>query len=122
MNPLRQARESLGLRVKDVADQTGIDQALVCKFESGQRIPTAKQADALAKLLSMDATTLQVYCLARRILALTGTGELALQAIRAAEAELSGTDKKEEIAVDEILQEMEVLKSMLLRKNALKRG
>ena len=101
---LRQARESRGLRVRDVAGQTGIDQALICKFESGERIPTSQQADALAKLYALPHDELQLYRLTRKILALTGTDEFALRAIRAAEAEITGNAKKDEVAVDEILR------------------
>ncbi len=116
MNPLKQAREALGLRVKDVAGQTGIDQALICKFESGERIPTPKQADALAILLRIEPENLQVYRLSRKILGLTADRDIALKALRVAEAELSGVERKDEVPVDEILKEMDVLRAMLLKK------
>ena len=118
MKLLREAREAKNLRVRDVADATGIDQALVCKFESGERIPTEVQARALATLLSIPNEDLQVFRLARKILAVAGTGDRALKAIRAAEAEITGVEKKEEIAVEEILQEMDVIRAMLLKKKA----
>ncbi len=116
MNLLRQGRESRGLRIKDVAEQTKIDQALICKFESGERIPTEKQADALARLLEIDPEEIQVYRLSQKILAVTGTGHRALKAIRSAEEQITGNHKKEEVPVDEILKEMDVLRAMLLRK------
>lgn len=46
---LRCERETRGLALREVAERTGLDFTLLSRFETGNRIPTEEQADALAK-------------------------------------------------------------------------
>ena len=55
---LREAREKKSLKTREVAQLLGIDQALVSKFESGNRKPTREQVGKLASLLEIDYDTL----------------------------------------------------------------
>lgn len=50
---LKLARNTKGILVKDLAAKADIDQALVSKFESGQRLPTRIQAIKLAQALDI---------------------------------------------------------------------
>ena len=50
---LKQGREASGLSTRALAHQSGIDQALISKFENGNRIPTQAQARLLAELLGI---------------------------------------------------------------------
>jgi transcriptional regulator with XRE-family HTH domain len=45
---LKISREKKGLLIRELAQQLGIDQALVSKFESGNRKPTREQILKLA--------------------------------------------------------------------------
>lgn len=64
---LKKAREQQGLRVRELANKLGIDQALVSKFESGQRIPTRKQIFELATALEISAQDLLSLWLKEKI-------------------------------------------------------
>ena len=50
---LKLARNTKGILVKELAAKADIDQALVSKFESGQRLPTRIQAIKLAQVLDI---------------------------------------------------------------------
>ena len=75
--------------LREVAQQLGIDQALVSKFESGARKPTRAQVHQLADILDVDANELMVSWLKEKILYEIGDDtNLALRAMVAAEAEI----------------------------------
>ena len=46
---LKNAREQKGLKTRELAQLSGIDQALISKFESGARKPTKDQIVKLVK-------------------------------------------------------------------------
>ena len=85
---LKTAREKKGLMTREVAQQLGIDQALVSKFESGTRKPTRKQVIKLAEILDLNTETLLIEWLKEKILYEIGDDELALKAIVAAEEQV----------------------------------
>jgi transcriptional regulator with XRE-family HTH domain len=49
-----------GLKTREVAQLVGIDQALISKFESGNRRPTKEQVVKLAILLEIDFESIMV--------------------------------------------------------------
>lgn len=50
---LRRHRQNTAL--SDVAARAGLDLTLLSRFEHGQRVPTAEQAEALARCFGVDA-------------------------------------------------------------------
>ncbi len=54
---LRVERDADGLVLRDVAEGTGLDLTLLCRLESGDRLPTEEQVDALARFFKADAAT-----------------------------------------------------------------
>jgi transcriptional regulator with XRE-family HTH domain len=58
---LKEARELKGLKNERVAQLAGIDQALISKFESGNRRPTKEQVVKLAILLEIDFESIMVW-------------------------------------------------------------
>ena len=64
---LKSAREKKGLLVREVAQQLGIDQALVSKFETGSRLPTRNQILDLANLLEIPTKQLITHWLKEKI-------------------------------------------------------
>jgi Fic family protein/DNA-binding XRE family transcriptional regulator len=85
---LKSAREKKGLMLREVAQQLGIDQALVSKFESGKRKPTRDQVTKLAHLLNIPVDDLMVAWLKEKILYEIGNDDLALKAMALAEEQI----------------------------------
>lgn len=85
---LKNGREKIGLKTREVAQLLSIDQALISKFESGARKPTKEQVIKLAELLEIDYETLMIAWLKEKILYEIENEEFALKAITAAEQEL----------------------------------
>lgn len=85
---LKTARQKKGLMIRQVAQELGIDQALVSKFESGARKPTKVQLKKLAQLLQLNEQELVVTWLKEKILYEIGDEDFVLEALMAAEEEL----------------------------------
>ncbi len=85
---LKSAREKKGLLIREVANKLGIDQALVSKFESGNRKPTKPQLKKLASILDIDERELMVAWLSERIMYEIKDEEFGLEALVAAEEQM----------------------------------
>ena len=66
---LKNARQKKGLKLREVAAALGVDQSLISKFESGDRLPTEKQLRELAHILEVSHRTLLVEWLSLKVLA-----------------------------------------------------
>jgi len=108
---LKLAREQKGLKTREVAQLLKIDQALISKFENGQRHPTKTQIIKLAQLLEIDLETLTIAWLKEKILQEVANEEYGLKALQAAEKVLN--PKAPDHAVDLLFEEMEALKSKM---------
>jgi Fic family protein len=84
-NLLRDMRVSQGLQHKDVVTPTGIDQALLSKFENGKRLPSDAQLRALATLYKCDYKLLKTYKLADKISAVLADEDVGYDAYVIAE-------------------------------------
>jgi Fic family protein len=65
---LKDTRQDLQLKLKDVAAKTGIDQALLSKFESGARLPTEEQLNLLTTALGLDVRETRLLWAAEKVL------------------------------------------------------
>ncbi|MES2558499.1 MAG: Fic family protein [Bacteroidota bacterium] len=115
---LKSTREKRGLMLREVAQQSGIDQALISKFESGNRKPTREQLAKLAMVLDIDLAELTVLWLKERILfEVREESELALRAMMLAEEEIKYNAKPTKIvlskALKSILTDIDKLKKKL---------
>jgi Fic family protein len=114
---LKNAREQKGLKTREVAQLLGIDQALISKFESGNRKPTKDQVLKLAGLLEMDLETIMVAWLKEKIIYEIGQEEFALKAVLLAEQEIRDqcktTKKKPSVLLQKMLAEIDSLKKKL---------
>ncbi len=113
---LKNARELKNMKVREVSQQTGIDQALVSKFETGTRKPTRDQLIKLAAVLEIDLETLMVAWLKEKILYEIGDEEFALKAMKVAEEEIRyqvKSAKKVSSSLQKILAEIDALKTKL---------
>lgn len=115
-NLLKNARELKGWKIRELAEQMGIDAALVSKFESGTRKPTKEQVIKLASLLELDADQLLVAWMKEKILYEIGDDELALKAMMLAEEEV-----KYNLAKSDNWGVSKSLKSLLLEIDKLKK-
>ncbi|HLA55079.1 MAG TPA: helix-turn-helix transcriptional regulator [Flavobacterium sp.] len=120
-NLLRNAREAKGFKTRELAQMSGIDQALISKFESGTRTPTKAQVKKLSELLDIDFEPFMLLWLKEKILYEIKDEALGLKALKAAEAELTQTPfPSEETELPQqfqkLLDEMNSLKSMLSAK------
>nr|WP_315165339.1 Fic family protein [uncultured Flavobacterium sp.] len=114
---LKNARELKRLKTREVAQLSGIDQALISKFESGSRKPTREQVIKLATLLEIDLETIMVAWLKEKILYEIGQDEFALKALQLAEDEIKHQSKaaKKSLSttLQNILDEIDLLKTKL---------
>ena len=113
---LKNAREKIDLKIREVSQLTEIDQALISKFESGSRKPTKEQIFKLSKVLEIDLETLMVAWLKEKILYEIGDDEFALKAMRVAEEEIRYQrtfKKKLSTSLQKVLDEIDDLKSKL---------
>lgn len=120
---LKNARIEKNLKLKDIAIQTEIDQALISKFENGNRKPTREQLKKLAQVLDIDITQLTIAWLKEKILYEIQDDHVGLEALRVAEAELlykiSSAKKNISKNLKSILNEIDDLKNQIdtLRAN-----
>ena len=59
-SPLRQARESRGLTLKDVANGVSMDPGNLSRVERGEQVPSKEVVEALAKFFGNSVTELQI--------------------------------------------------------------
>jgi len=107
---LKNGRENKGFKTREVSRLLVIDQALISKFESGQRHPTKKQIVQLAELLEIDFETLMVAWLKEKILHAIGDEACGLKALHAVEKELN---PKPTDSIDILFDEMDALKNKM---------
>jgi len=114
---LKEARVQKKLKLKDVSMQTGIDQALISKFENGSRKPTREQLNKLAQVLDIDITQLTIAWLKEKILYEIDDDHMGLEALKLAEADLkykiSSAKKNVSKSLKRILDEIDDLKTQL---------
>jgi len=112
---LKNARENKNIRTRELAEISKIDQALISKFENGQRIPTEKQIKTLATLLEIDLDTILVAWYKQKLLNRLDFNTQSIQAIteilKEKGIELKNNDK--EIQMAAILSEIDNLKNKL---------
>lgn len=109
-NILKEAREQSGYSTREVSSMLHIDQALISKFENGKRSPTRDQINQLAELLALEVTQLTLVWLKEKILREIQDEPLGLQALKAAQEEISPQGQS---PLDELFQEMEMLKNKM---------
>lgn len=115
---LREHREAAGLTLQQAADRLKTDFSLVSKWERGARKPDRAQVKALARVLKADARVLLTAWLRDAAVYAVGDDELALAALKAAEAQVAYNDLGRP-ALDRIVRRLkELLKEQPLIKRA----
>jgi Fic family protein/DNA-binding XRE family transcriptional regulator len=118
-NIIKEARETKGLLMRDVAQKLNIDAALISKWEKGTRKPTREQVIKLALLLGIDTEKLLVEWMSEVILYEIGNDDLALKAMKVAEEKVRYGLEKPTIklakSVTTLLKEIDVEKKKLIK-------
>ncbi len=109
---LKTAREKKGFKTREVSRLLSIDQALISKFESGQRTPTKKQVEQLSQLLEIDFEILMTAWLKEKIGQAISGEALGLKALQEVERELNPKTATNQ-AVNQLFEEMEALKTKM---------
>ena len=111
-NLLKSAREKKGLKTLEISTLLKIDQALISKFENGQRTPTRKQVEQLAQLLEIDLEVLLIAWLKGKIRQVIDEEPHGLKALQEVVNELNPTTENNKV-VDKLFEEMEALKAKM---------
>lgn len=115
-NLIKNARILKGIKTRELAQELGIDQALVSKFESGVRNPTKLQIAKLSVFLDIDYETLMVAWLKEKILAEIGNDDFAVKAMNMVQEERDSfyiTSPKYTKTLLDVISEIDRLKNKL---------
>lgn len=90
---LRVEREKRGLLLRHVGAELDVDQALISKYERGERIPTKDQVIRLAKFYKLEENDLTAAWLADKILVEIRNEKMGLRAMKLAEEKIKEVKK-----------------------------
>lgn len=91
---IRVEREKRGLLLRHVGAAIDVDQALISKFERGERLPTKEQVIRLANFYGREVNDLIAAWLADKILVELINEKMALRAMKLAEGKIKDYNKK----------------------------
>lgn len=114
---LKTQRKALGLKSRELAQLIGVDQALISKFESGERIPTEAQVKSLESVLKIQDKQLTILWLKEKILQELNYHPNASDAIQLVREEIELYSKQSTITlsqdINDLLEEIDALKAQL---------
>ncbi|MFY0599078.1 MAG: Fic family protein [Cyclobacteriaceae bacterium] len=99
---LRNARTSKNLKMREVASFLDIDQALISKFEKGDRFPTHDQLNSLASILEIEFSKLKIEWLAEKVVKVVQYETDALEVLAVAESRVEYLASSKTFEVPEI--------------------
>lgn len=111
---IKAQRKNRNIKVRELAQLLGVDQALVSKFESGQRLPTRNQVEALSYHLDIDSNELLALWLKEKLLHELSDYSIVARALELVKEEQhSYTSRKNEHSYYEDLKVIDELKLKL---------
>ncbi len=119
---LKNARLAKNMMVREVAASLRIDQALISKFESGNRIPTEDQVIALAKTLAINEQELLTLWLKEKIFSEVKNYSIAADALLMVQEQLQSYHPAKIVLSDEVentIDAIDELKAKLQKKRSL---
>lgn len=119
---LKNARIAKGLLVREVAAALKIDQALVSKFESGNRIPTEEQILSLATILDIPQDDIIAVWLKEKVFSEVKNYSIAPRALQMVQEQLQSYHPTRVVLsneVESVIEEIEELKKKLDEKRLL---
>lgn len=122
---LKTARESKNIKTRELSKLLHIDQALISKFENGNRMPTAEQIAKLSEALDIDHETLLTAWLKEKILeqvASFSCGEKALiMALDDLKSQKTQTSAAPKNSIDGLIEGIELLKKKIQQQKGVER-
>lgn len=123
---LQNARNTQELVVRQLAQLTGIDAAMISRFEKGQRVPSEDKLKALSEVLHISFDELRKIWLAEKVYRLIENEDEAIEVLSLAESRVAYLSSKQALVMeglsDEIkfkLKEIDNLKSEWQSKKPL---
>lgn len=113
---IKNARLAKGLKTRELAQLLGIDQALVSKFENGNRLPTRQQVKSLSDILDLTYNDLMIQWIKNKVIAEVGKESQVVEALQLVQDEISNYRRKEgsiSSSLNELLNEIDQLKQKL---------
>jgi HTH-type transcriptional regulator, competence development regulator len=92
---IRKAREEKGLILRQISAEVDIDQAIISKFERGERKPTKDQVLKFAKVLKIEEDKLMIAWLSDKVIYELQDEPLAIEALKVAEEIIQYKKEKE---------------------------
>lgn len=93
---LKEARDTKGLLLREVAAAINADTAMISKFEKGERKPTRGQISLLAKFLDIEERIILVSYLSDKVVSDLANETVAKEALREAEKKIDLLQRKKQ--------------------------
>lgn len=123
---LKNRRTAKGLKLREVATNTAIDQTLLSRFEKGDRLPTEKQLDLIAHAIGGDSRQLRIEWMADKLIKLVQYEPVAIEALKVAESRLEYLTSKKVFdqpklseTLEAKLQKLDTLMNKWVKKDPL---
>lgn len=116
---LKLYREIKELKTKDLAQLTSIDQALISKFESGNRIPTKAQIVKLSEVLEIPLHEILPLWIKEKVLAEVREEPYALEGLMLAQEAVVPYGKKQFYS-ESLLKKLNIIDQLQKELNALR--
>lgn len=114
---LQNARKEKQLKMKELAVRTGIDQALISKFENGKRLPTESQLSILVQCYELSEEEVRPLWLAEKLYEIVRDDPYALEALAVAESRIEYLRGEKVLSLQNVPDQ---LKEQLVRIDELK--
>lgn len=106
---LKEGRQAKNLKHKEVVTLTGIDQALLSKYENGSRLPTETHLMQLGEAYGLEIRQLRVFWVAEKVVGLSRQYEIPVDEIMmAAESRVEFLYGKHSLVVPPLPSELEM--------------
>jgi Fic family protein/DNA-binding XRE family transcriptional regulator len=113
-NLIKTKRQERKLKIRELAQMLNIDQALISKFESGQRLPTRQQIIEIARYLEIDQSELLAQWLKEKLMREMSDYSVVSRTLELVREEQQSYSKKREVkSFDSDLRAINDLKAQL---------
>lgn len=113
MNILKKYRTQGKLKIKDLAQLTGIDQALISKFENGKRLPTRTQITHLAQHLNIPIDDALTWWMKEKIIAQIDDYKIAERALQMVQEEMAEYNPSPTPLIQSLQEKLNYLDTLL---------
>jgi Fic family protein len=113
---LSDARTRNGFTFRMLGHETGIDVALLNKYEKAERVPSKKHLEELIRVLKLNEEQTKTVWLSEKVYALLHDQEFPIEALQVAEQKIQYFRSKKKESADSISKNLEIL---LAELNAL---